>query len=222
MNFCGQSFGLSEWSDLISILTPFILLIWFYYSQRQTLSKNYFDEIGGIYAGFTEPTVTPIHNGKVHSGIIMNIRDVDSKGFFKGDFDYAETESFSVNQKHLFRTITDGVYSFFGDMEFELYRDKKRHPFKVKENRSYKGSLYVVDRMDFQIDNFKLEDYIIAEYRILHYREMETIKFTLKKTYRTGAQKLPENFVLYKSSGLNFEPYKNLKMVVFPITRVDQ
>jgi hypothetical protein len=220
---CSSTFGLSDISDLISILTPLVLLLWFYYSQRQILTNNYFFEVAkGIYAGFTTPKSQPLHNGQVHSGIIMNIRSVDSRGFFKGDFDYAETESYTHGGQHLFGLITDGVYSFFGDLNFEVYRNKKRHPFKLAENRIYKGNLYIVDRMDFNLENYKIEDYLIADYSVVHYREMEAMKFKLRKVYKPGSQKFPDEFVVFKSSGLNFEPYKNLKRIVFPQTRVDQ
>ena len=158
----------------------------------------------------------------MHAGIIMNIRSVDSRGFFKGDFDYAETESYTQGDQHVFGLITDGVYSFYGDFDFEIYRSKKRNPFKLKENRIYKGNLYIVDRMDFKLEDYKLEDYLIAEFSAIHYREMETIKFKLNKVHRKGSQKFPDEFVLYRSSGLNFEPYKNLKTIVFPRTRVDK
>ena len=219
---CNTTFGLGDLSDLISILTPLVLLLWFYYSQRQILTDKYFSDIAAIYAGFTTPKTQPINNGQMHAGIIMNIRSVDSTGFFKGDFDYAETESYTQGEQHIFRLITDGVYSFFGDLEFEIYKNKKRNPFKLTENRVYNGNLYIVDRMDFQIENYKLEDYLVAEYSAVHYREMETIKFKLRKVYKVGSQKFPDEFVLYKSSGLNFEPYKNLKTIVFPRTRVDK
>src|SRR5690606_32900554 len=43
--FMGDKITLEDISNLISIATPFILLIWFYYSQRQTLSKDYFSEL---------------------------------------------------------------------------------------------------------------------------------------------------------------------------------
>ncbi|HRE68805.1 MAG TPA: hypothetical protein PLM56_17950 [Cyclobacteriaceae bacterium] len=219
---CDITFGLGDLSDLISILTALVLLLWFYYSQRQILSGKYFSEVAGIYAGFTTPKTQAQHNGQMHAGIIMNIRSVDSRGFFKGDFDYAETESYTQGDQHVFGLITDGVYSFYGDFDFEIYRSKKRNPFKLKENRIYKGNLYIVDRMDFKLEDYKLEDYLIAEFSAIHYREMETIKFKLNKVHRKGSQKFPDEFVLYRSSGLNFEPYKNLKTIVFPRTRVDK
>lgn len=218
---CNTTIDPGEISALISIITPFVLILWFYYSQRQILSGKYFTEITGIYAGFTISEALPNNNGQISAGIIMNIRNVDSKGFFKGDFDYAETESYTQDVHHKFGSISDGVYSFFGDLEFEIYKSKKRNPFKLTENRCYSGNLYIVDRMDFQIENYKLEDYLIAEYSVVHYREMETIKFKLKKVYKKVSQTLPNEFVLYKSSGLFFEPYKNLKSIVFLQTRVD-
>lgn len=39
----------------------------------------------------------PSYNGEVYSGLIMNIRDVNSKGFIKGDLEYAEKESYIIN-----------------------------------------------------------------------------------------------------------------------------
>lgn len=213
---------LDDISNLINIFTPVILLVWFYYSQRATLSKDYFAELAGIYGGFLKTAVYKPKAGEtVHAGIIMNIRDVDNKGFFKGEFDYAETLGGQGMQLQG-RNVSDGIYQFFGEMDFELYFDKKRHPFKVNKNRTYKGKLFVVDRLDFQFDDYKIEQYVKAEYDIIHYREMETLIFKLSKVYRNGAQELPVTFVLYKSAGFDFEPYKNVKKIVFPTTRVNR
>ena len=44
---------LSVISNSISIITPIVLLLWFYYSQKLNLSKAYYEEINGIYAGRT-------------------------------------------------------------------------------------------------------------------------------------------------------------------------
>jgi hypothetical protein len=215
MEICGQTFGLEDWSNLISLVTPVILFIWFYYSQKQSLSKDYFGEIEGIYAGFTTPIVTPNHGGQMYSGVIMNIRTVDNKGFYKGEFDFAETESCTINGQHTFNQLNDGVYSFFGESRFRLHIDKKRHPFRTEENRTYKGNLFVVAHLSFPLDETKLEDYLIAEYNVIHFRERESLKLTIKKVHRTGAQTLPKEILLHKSSKLNFEPYKNLKQIVF-------
>lgn len=212
---------LDDISNLVTIFTPVILLLWFYYSQRATLSKDYFSELGGIYGGFLKAVYQPQPGETVYAGIIMNIRDVDNKGFFKGEFDYAETLGGQGPQLQG-RNITDGIYQFFGEMDFKLFLDKKRHPFKVKKNRIYKGKLFIVDRLDFQFDDYKIEQYVRAEYDIIHYREMESLKFKLSKVYRAGAQELPDNFVLHKSAGFDFEPYKNVKRLVFPATRVDR
>lgn len=223
MELCEQIFGLEDWSNLVSIVTPVILLFWFYYSQKQNLSKDYLKEVEGIYAGFTKPIATPNNGGQMYSGVIMNIRSVDNKGFFKGDFDFAETESCTINGQHRFNQLNDGVYSFFGDTRFRIHFNKKRHPFKTKENRTYKGRFFVVAHMSFPLDNTKFEDYLIAEYDVLHFRERESIKLTIKKVYGKGSQTLPTEILLHKSSGLNFEPYKNLKQVVFNNkTRVDK
>ena len=210
-----QALNLEQISAAISIATPIILLTWFYYSQRQMLSKNYFSEIDGIYAGFTEPISRLENTNGLYSGIIMNIRDTDDKGYFKGDFDFGETQSEIIDNKIEFKSIIDGIQTFIGKVNFSIYRDKARHPFHPEENRIYKGTLYIVDRLDFSFDNYKIEDYLCAEYDIEHYREMQTMKFTLRKLHRQDRPELPEAFTLYKKMGASFEPYKNVKDVVF-------
>lgn len=216
------TFELDDISNLINISTPIILLIWFYYSQRLTHSKDYFAELSGIYGGFLKATREAKAGGQVHAGIIMNIRDVDSRGFFKGDFDYAESELLVQEGKQVPQIISDGIYMFFGEMDYEFYFNKKRHPFKAEKNRKYNGRLFVVDRLDFKFEDYKIDNYLVAEYDIIHFREMETLKFKQTKVYRTGAKDLPESFILYKSAGFDFEPYKNVKRLVFPATRVDK
>jgi hypothetical protein len=222
MELCGQTFKLEDLSNLISIVTPVILFIWFYYAQKQSLSKDYFEEIEGIYAGFTTPIATPNNGGRMYSGVIMNIRSVDNKGFYKGEFDFAETESCTINGQHIFNQLNDGVYSFFGESRFKLHIDKKRHPFRTKENRTYKGNLFVVVHLSLPLDDTKLDEVIIAEYDVIHFRERESLKLTRKKVHNKNEPTLPIEILLHKSSKLNFEPYQNLKKIVFKNnTRVD-
>lgn len=210
-----NSWTLEQISAAISIATPIILLFWFYYSQRQTLSKYYFDQIDGIYAGFTEP-ISKLEDTKgLNAGIIMNIRDTDDKGYFKGEFDFGETKTEVENNRVYLRNVRDGVHTFLGKLNFELYRDKVRHPFKSEENRTYKGTLYIVDRLDFSFEDYNIETYLRAEYDILHYREMQTLKFQLRKLHKSGEPQLPKTFILHKKMGVSFEPYVNVRDVVF-------
>lgn len=221
MILCINWWTLEQISAAISIATPFILLVWFYYSQKQTLSKNYYDEIDGIYAGFTDAIGKPQHNGRIYGGIIMNIRDIDNKGFFKGDFDFGETEMTTQNERPIAISLRDGIFTFLGKLNYRLFLNKTRHPFKPKENRTYLGKLYIVDRLDFSFEDYKIEDYLSAEYDIIHFREMQTLKFILSKVYKNDRPELPESFTLYKSAGFSFEPYKNVKRTVFRETRAD-
>ncbi len=220
MILCTTGLTLEQVVSAINVATPFILLIWFYYSQKQTLSKNYYSEINGIYAGFTEPFNKAPVNGTIYGGIIMNIRDIDDKGYFKGEFDYGEIES--VGNRPNDKQLIDGTHSFFGKINFALYRDKTRHPFKPEKNRSYAGKLYIVDRLDFSFDNYKIENYLCSEYDIIHYREMQTLKFTLNKLYKKEYPKIPRSFILYKSAGFDFEPFINVKKIVFREPRADK
>ena len=201
-------------SNAIGLVTPIILFLWFYYSQKQVLSKNYFDEIDGIYAGFTDTSNSNIIN-EFQSGIIMNIRDTDNKGYFKGELDYAKTKMEIIDGRQSTRKIHDGVYTFMGKLDFKIFRNKARHPFELKQNRKYAGTLYIVDRLDFDFENYKIEDYLSAEYDILHYREMQTLKFTLRIIHKETGSSLPKSFILYRKMGASFEPYNNVKDSVF-------
>lgn len=206
---------LEDIANLISIITPVILVIWFYYSQKQILSQKYYEEVDGIYAGFTEPIMKPENNGRLYSGIIMHIRETDNKGFFKGEFDYSERELFMKSGIPDEKMRTDGIYNFMGNLRFRMKRGRKRHPFKPAQNRKYKGTLYIVDRLDFDFNKYEIETYLTAEYEILHLRELQAMQFVLKKTHRENGQTLPAKFTLYKRFGASFEPYRNVKEVVF-------
>jgi len=224
MFLCHTGWTLEQISAAVSIGTPIILLLWFYYSQRRALSKSYFDNVPGIYGGFTEPISDQSkEDGRIYSGIIMNIRDIDDKGYFKGEFDFAETTTDLVGNRIEYRKLIDGVYQFYGKFDFELFLNKTRHPFKPEQNRTYVGKLYLVDRLDFDFGNYEIETYLKAEFDIVHYREMQTLKFSFSKVYKKDAPKLPPSFVLNKKIGLNFEPYINLVNTVFVgHTRVDK
>ena len=52
---------------------------------------------------------------------------------------------------------------------------------------------------------------------------MQTMKFEISEIYKQDGFYLPNSFLLNKTIGLNFDPYKNLVQVVFEgQTRVDR
>jgi len=206
---------LDHFIQLITIVTPAILLTWFYYSQKQILSKNYYEEIIGTYAGFTLPTHELKDKITINAGIIMHIREINKDGYFKGEFEFGETSLKSINNIPTKHFISMGIYTFFGKLNFKIKLDKSRHPFKPDQNRIYNGKLYIVTRLDFQFDKYNIEDYLQSEYKIVHYREMQTLSFSLIQKKIDGGQKLPDSFTLYKSVGFSFDPLKGVKDVVF-------
>lgn len=210
-------------STALSIATPVILLLWFYYSRRLALSKSYFTQIEGLYAGFTE-TVTKLSDSKrVYSGIIMNILDADEKGYFRGEFEFTERKIEAVDNMVSSSIVYEGLYSFWGKIDFKLYRSKCRNPLRPDENRIYKGKFYIVERLDFDFKIHKLETYLRAEYDIVHYREMQTIEFQQKIDHRPQSPGAPKTYTLFRKMGANFEPYNNVKRVVFAgDSRVDR
>lgn len=123
---CLLKISLEQLSNIISIATPVILFLWFYYSQKQNLSKIYYDQIDGIYAAFTDPIYMKKNMPSLYSGIIMHIRDTDGKGYFKGQLDYAETTTNGITQTK----NHDGIYDFFGKLCYEININKTRHLFK--------------------------------------------------------------------------------------------
>ncbi|MGV3686185.1 MAG: hypothetical protein ACO1NS_11200 [Daejeonella sp.] len=212
--FLGLCTILSDVSDALGILTPPILLFWFYYSQKLTLSKNYFDEIDGVYAGFAKPVGPFSQNKGVHAGFIMNIVETNTNGYFKGSFDYGENQYLTQEFTPKYDLVRSGAFTFFGKIDYKMYKDKSRHPYNLNENRTYQGILYIVDRLDFP-DEFNIEMYVKMEYRITHFREMQTFKFELIKDSPLNSFELPKSFTLYKRTGVVFEPYENVKIAVF-------
>ncbi|MCK4665096.1 MAG: hypothetical protein KAT68_19665 [Bacteroidales bacterium] len=208
-------FQLDQIINLISILTPIILLAWFYYSQKQFLSKNYFKELIGDYGGFTE-TVAEIPNKGIKSGMILHIKDINSQGYFKGEFRFGETIHSFDNGNPKVKRIRNGIITFYGKMNFKIHSSSRmRNPYKPKQNRKYNGKLFIVTRLDFSFDKTNIDDYLYGEYNIIHFREMETLVFEISKVYNEKHMNFPKTFKLYKSTGFSFEPLDSVKKVVF-------
>lgn len=214
----------STMSDLFSIGTPIILLIWFYISRRQVLSQFYFKEIGSEYAGFIKPLLqnekeaTP--ENRHYAGVIFDFHTVNSSGYFRGEFEYKETTLAPIPYNARFNSAPnleihgEGLHTFWGKIDFELFLPKRRQPFNLKDNRKYNGSLYVVDRLDLNIATHQVIDFLVAEYKFVHYREMEVIDLNLHKHVKKEIL-LPATITLYKKTGADFEPYSSIKRVVF-------
>lgn len=202
-------------SQLFSLTTPIILFVWFCYTQYQRYLASYCKEIEGVYAGFVSSSRNLPDIKGLKSGIIMNIRDVDNKGFFKGDIDYGEVKLSFQNMIPVNKPMSAGTHTFLGKLNYQFYRDKIRHPLKPEENRIYKGKLYIITRFDFPFEIIKMEEYLHAVYDITHYREMKVLTFNLDKSIKEMGQKLPESFTLYKSAGYPFEPLKGVTDIVF-------
>ena len=109
---------LSDWSNIISILTPIILLIWFYYSQIESLSKSYYSQIVGTYSDFSEPVaISSSDKSTAYAGFIMDIFEIDNNGYFRGELIYGETESTMTG-------ITGKVaatFQFYGQLNYKFY-----------------------------------------------------------------------------------------------------
>lgn len=207
---------IEHWSLIVGIFTPIVLLWWFFYLQKQ----SYYEELLGIFAGYTDPSnrIDVVKDGTVNSGLIMNFRDV-TNGFYRGEFDFRENLRIMYEEHFL----SDGVDSFYCKMNYKIYLIKSRNPLKPEENRIYRGTLYIVQRLDIDFENKKIGEFLVAEYDVKHFREMRVLKFTLKKIQKEEFLRTPKSFILHKSLGLGFEPYKNVRDDIFRgFTRADK
>ncbi len=206
--------SIEQISAVVGIITPFVLLFWFRYIRKQ----NFNNEFLGIYAGYMDIESAPENKGTIESGLIMNIRDVLSSGFFRGEFDYRK----NIATRYEDTLYQDGIYTFYGKINYRLYFPKPRHALKHKENRIYKGRVTIVMRLDFQFETQDIQDFSQEEYDFIFYRELRALKFSLSKASKNHSNQIPNKFILNKSLGLNFEPYKNVKETIFRgFTRAD-
>jgi len=198
---------------LISIATPIVLGVWFAITRKSHLSETYYQEITGSYGGFTEAIDANI--GVDHGGFLLRIINIDSNGYFLGEFDFGESKT-SVLSNHQFATqqMRDGIYICLGQIDHQIYTSEDRHPMKAYENRTYTGKFYVVDRLDFQFKSYNFENYIQLEYDLVHYREMKVIELKLVKTHREISQ-LPAEITVHKKIGLTNDVYDMVQWSAF-------
>ncbi len=93
---------------MFGIITPPILLFWFYYTRKQ----NFNNEFLGIYAGYIGNENIPNTKKTIEIGLVLNIRDITISGFFRFKLTFsniAETE-FTI-------VVRD-------EFNYVLYRDK--------------------------------------------------------------------------------------------------
>lgn len=204
-----------SFSDFISLCTPLILFIWFLYSSRERLKKDYSMELIGSYGGFTEPIDSDIHS---NAGLILNILRVDSNGYFQGELHYGENLTTITKTKELnFSQLREGFHSVAGRIEHTVYLNKERNIMKQVENRLYHGSLYVVDRLDYDFHSYNFEAYIQLDYQITHYREMNVIELKLLKNHKDILElaPLPKTATLYPTIGLMFDVPRTVAEIAF-------
>lgn len=203
---------LSDWSNLITIITPAILLIWFYYSQRLILSNNYYSKIVGKYSGFCEPSVaekTP--TSYPYAGAILDVTQIDANGYFMGQIIYGEIESSQFGDKGR----VAAVLQVYGRIPYQFYFKKHRNPFLRKDNSKYKGKLYIVDRFDFEKDQ-QIENFKTMEYDVIYYRERNSLWFNNQKILRDNSNPvLPQTFLLDKKINVLGDISNGVFMTVF-------
>ncbi|RTL60152.1 MAG: hypothetical protein EKK37_04740 [Sphingobacteriales bacterium] len=212
--------SIEQFSALVSIVTPLVLIFWFRYIRKQ----NFNSEFIGIYANYLDSEPLAENKGRKESGLIMNIRDILSSGYFRGEFDYRENISTQLEENML----RDGMFTFYGKINYNWSLSNLQrliipgNPLKAVENRTYTGKLIIVMRLDFQIHSQNIETFTQEEYNFIYYRELRVLEFKLSKPSNNQSNNIPKEFLLHKSFGLAFEPYKNVKEIIFRgFTRTD-
>lgn len=204
---------LADFSNFISIATPIVLFLWFLVSRKSHLQEIYYKEVTGNYGGITAP-ITEI-DGKVRSGFLLHIFDVDANGYFMGEFNFGENKfTYSYDGGFAYQQLQEGNYPCLGRIDHEINTTMDRHPMRADENRTYRGKFYVVDRLDFEFKSSNFEQYIKLEYDLVHYREMKVIELTLVKSYKDAPQ-LPSIITIHKKIGLQNDVYDIVKLLAF-------
>ncbi len=210
---CTES-TLSTWSEILEILTPIFLLIWFCISHFIQARKNLFNEIVGVYADFQTPfsNATIPKNHQLYAGLIMNIRTIDSNGYFKAEMQYAESYNEEVLGQLQSHPVIQSLSQVWGKINYRPYLFHKREPFRIEDNRKYKGYIMVVPRFDRDLKTPITGDIFTSKYSLVYNREQSILIFTLKID-KAENKVIPSEITVRKSEGFNFEPYKNLRMV---------
>jgi hypothetical protein len=209
---CFSAITLDGTAQIFEIFTPVILFIWFLYSQEEKFRKNYQGEIPGIYGGYTTPVIAAPPGHTIYAGAILSIKSVNSDGFFIGEFDYGERDRAREDGPP---QIISSLNTFFGHINYHVSFKRDVHPLKPETNRTYKGKLYVVDRIDIPFKISAIESFITYEFDVTHYREMGVLELTFSREYRKSGFEYPQSLILQKSKGIGFEPYQTLKETVF-------
>ena len=156
---------------------------------------------------YSRPTRTLIY-----AVAILSIKSINSDGFFIGEFDYGERDREREDGPP---QIVDSLNTFYGKIDYKVSFKHGVHPLKPETNRTYKGKLYVVDRLDIPFKISTIETFKTHEFDVIHYREMGVLELTFFEEYRKGSFEYPQSLILQKSKGIGFEPYQTLKNTVF-------
>ncbi len=149
---------------------------------------------------------------RIYGGMILSMKDINSSGYFRGEVDYSEKKFTNDTEK----LLNDGVYFFFGDIDYSLWKwPFDRNPFIKEQNRTYEGVLYFVDRLDIHLDTQDIYNFLQATYKVKYYRDYRAIELQLVKREERMKNPLPEKIFLYKDVKLNLSPYKDVKQIIF-------
>ncbi|MFN0031701.1 MAG: hypothetical protein ACKVOR_06040 [Flavobacteriales bacterium] len=202
--------SLESISNLFSIFTPLVVLFWFWHSYKDSLSKKYYSEINGIYAGYATPLGKATKGGKLEAALYLTIRNTDDNGYFKGEVEIREIEGFGGPQAYQREIRRDAIYTFLGKLDYKFKFDTNRHPAIAEQNHKYYGNLWFT-RLDLNIDQ-NPQEFIQYEFSLTHYREKETLEFRLIKAYPNTTD-IHANFQLHKRTGNSFDPSNHIRFL---------
>ncbi|HEX4375387.1 MAG TPA: hypothetical protein VHZ50_18930 [Puia sp.] len=163
-------------------MTPLVLFIWFLHSRWTIQKLEYYKDIPGSYGGFVTDTVnTPEKFKRYDGGVTMEILEIDSNGYFRGEFQYTENEILMDKPAATERKVLASINFFTGKISYRwnLKFWRFRNPMLWKTNRIHNGNMYVVSRLDIQTENVK--DILQRVYYIIHYRESKLFEFNQKE-----------------------------------------
>jgi hypothetical protein len=214
--YCSKEF-LETAAQIFEILTPILIFFWFLISRKSKLKTEYSNEFIGSYGGFVNNTVnSDTTQIRYDGGIIMEIIQIDSNGYFKGEFIYSEDKIIlgkvggppAIRQRAL-TSINFAIGKLEYTWNYKFW--KKRNPILWKTNRIYNGELHIIERFDKLITDEK--EILQRTYSMLYHRESGVIVFSEINANTNHQKLLPDSFTLLKKTNTLLDPYTNVKMI---------
>jgi hypothetical protein len=165
-------------SNIATVLTSVIALVWFLYTRKRNFFEN--GNVTGLYKAFKSLCRREETNDLAI--IEFNVDFISNTGWFTGRIDYAEIfKPLGARSEGGFNCIGYVKYNVLNDLMSALI-PSKRNPLEFDHARGYKGKLFIISRNDFGVErNWK--EFLMESYDLIFYRNTFRIEIFNKRTH---------------------------------------